>query len=184
MNKQTALIIIDVQQGFDDAFWGTRNNPNAEANIKKLLDKWRADNQPIIHVQHCSTDENSPLHPAKPGNAFKPEMQPQGDETVIQKNVNSSFIGTNLEAHLREQGIEDVVIVGLTTDHCVSTTTRMAGNFGFTVHLVADATATFDRPSFDGSRVIPADEIYEIHLSSVHNEFCIVCHATDILNPV
>lgn len=182
MGKQTALIIIDVQQGFDDAFWGTRNNPDAEKNIKSLLDKWRADNQPVIHIQHCSVEEQSPLHPSKPGVAFKPEVLPQEGEIVFQKNVNSSFIGTNLEAHLREQGIEDLVIVGLTTDHCVSTTTRMAGNFGFNVRLVADATATFDRPSFDGSRVISANEIYEIHLSSVHDEFCQVCTTADILN--
>ncbi len=182
MKKLIALLIVDVQQGLDEPCWGQRNNPNAEQQIKKLLDKWRADKQPIIHIQHCSVDVNSPLHPSKPGNAFKSDTRPQGDEVVFQKKVNSAFIGTNLQAHLRQQGINELVIVRLTTDHCVSTTVRMAGNLGFNVYLVADATATFDRPSVDGSCMIAADKIHDVHLSSLHNEFCTVCAAAEVLD--
>ncbi len=115
MKKLIALLIVDVQQGLDEPYWRQRNNPNAEQQIKKLLDKWRADKQPIIHIQHCSVDVNSPLHPSKPGNAFKSDTRPQGDEVVFQKKVNSAFIGTNLQAHLRQQGINELVIVRLTT---------------------------------------------------------------------
>ncbi len=182
MKKLIALLIVDVQQGLDEPYWGQRNNPSAEQQINKWLDKWRADKQPIIHIQHCSVDENSPLHPSKPGNAFKPETQPQGDEVVLRKKVNSAFIGTNLQAHLRQQGINELVIVGLTTDHCVSTTVRMARNLGFKVYLVADATATFDRPSVDGCRMIAADDIHDVHLSSLRHEFCSVCPAAEVMD--
>ncbi len=182
MRKQVALLIVNVQLGLDEPYWGQRNNPNAEQQIKKLLDKWRADKQLVIHIQHCSVNENSPLHPSKPGNAFKPDTQPQGDEVVFRKKVNSAFIGTHLQAYLCEQGINELVIVGLTIDHCVSTTVRMARNLGFKVHLVADATAMFDRPSVDGSRIISADEIHDVHLSSMHNEFCSVCAAAEVLD--
>ncbi|WP_246035471.1 cysteine hydrolase family protein [Dictyobacter kobayashii] len=123
-----ALLIIDVQQGFDDPYWGRRNNPQAEANIVRLLQAWRAQQWPIIHVQHQSRLTASPLHPTNPGYALKEQVQP--GETLITKQVNSAFIGTPLEELLRERQITTLVIGGLTTNHCVETTTRMAGNLG------------------------------------------------------
>lgn len=124
----TALLLIDVQQGLDEPRWGARNNPDAEQRIADLLAAWRDASWPVIHVQHLSTEPDSPLRPDRPGNAFKPEALPIEGEPVFQKNVNSAFIGTNLETHLRDRGIDSLVIAGITTDHCVSSTTRMAGN--------------------------------------------------------
>lgn len=175
-----ALLLIDVQQGFDDPYWGNRNNPDAEANMARILQRWREHALPVIHVQHLSTNPASPLHPSGPGCAFRPETQPNADEVIFQKHVNSAFIGTGLEAHLRQAGISALVIVGLTTDHCVSTTTRMAGNLGFDVQLVADATATFDRADVHGNKV-SADEIHWVHLASLHGEFCTVVTTEEIL---
>ena len=178
MNNNTALIIIDVQQGFDSPKWGTRNNLDAEKNIAQLLTLWREKQRPVIHVQHCSTESNSPLHPNQPGVEFKPEAKPLNEEPIFKKAVNSAFIGTNLEEYLRENKISDVVIVGLTTDHCVSTTTRMAGNFGFNVLLVSDATATFSKTGPDGIEY-SGDELHSIHLASLHGEFCEVVSIDD-----
>jgi len=171
INSNTALIVIDVQKGFDDPKWGERNNPNAEANILRLINLWRNEKRPVIHVQHCSVESDSPLQPGQPGVEFKPEAMPRKGEQIFQKSVNSAFIGTTLESYLRDNGIEHIVIVGLTTDHCVSTTTRMAGNLGFKVLLVADATATFNRQGPDGKEYT-AEDIFAIHLASLHREFC------------
>jgi nicotinamidase-related amidase len=174
------LLLIDVQQGFDDRRWGRRNNPDAEANIASLLAEWRRRGLPIVHVQHCSVEPNSPLRPDRSGCSFKPEAMPLAGEVQFKKSVNSAFIGTGLEAYLREQRFETLVIAGLTTDHCVSTTTRMAGNLGFRVILVSDATATFDRRGPDGT-LYSADEIHRIHLASLHGEFCVVRRTAEVM---
>ena len=169
--SNAALLIIDVQQGFDDPKWGRRNNPDAETNISSLISLWRSERRPVIHIQHCSVEPDSPLCPELPGFQFKPEVTPIEGEPVFRKTVNSAFIGTELESYLRENGIEHIVIVGLTTDHCVSTTTRMAGNLGFKALLVFDATATFDRKGPDGKEYM-AEDIHAIHIASLNGEFC------------
>ena len=174
-----ALLIIDVQQGLDNSSWGQRNNPDAEANIARLLNLWRNHHRPVIHVQHCSTNSASPLRPGQPGNAFKPEVLPISGERVFQKTVNSAFIDTGLESYLRSEQINKLVIVGLTTDHCVSTSVRMAGNLGFEVILVSDATATFERQDINGKH-ISADEMHRIHLASLSGEFCSVLSTTEV----
>ena len=176
----TALLLIDIQQGLDDAYWGARNNPDAERHIAALLAAWRHTKRPVIHVQHMSQTPNSPLRPDQPGNAFKPEAAPKSGEPVFQKTVNSAFIGTMLEAHLRDHRIDTVVIVGLTTDHCVSTTTRMAANLGFTAIVVSDATATFERTGPDGEHH-SAEQMHKLALASLHGEFATVRRTSEVL---
>lgn len=177
----TALLIIDVQQGMDDPKWGRRNNPDAETHIASLLASWRSKTRPVIHIQHCSVEPDSPLRPELPGCQFKPEVMPMESEPVFKKTVNSAFIGTGLESYLRDNGLEHIVIVGLTTDHCVSSTTRMAGNLGFKASLVSDAMATFDRKGPDGKEH-KAEDIHAIHLASLHGEFCDVITTDSIIS--
>jgi nicotinamidase-related amidase len=181
--RKTALLVIDVQKGLDHPSWGKRNNPNAEANIALLLSEWRKHGRPIVHVRHCSVEPNSPLRPELPGNEFKAEAQPLPEEKQLSKSVNSAFIGTELEQYLREQDISSLVIVGLTTDHCVSTSTRMAANLGFDVTLIADATATFDRQGHDGV-FYSADQIHNINLASLNGEFCTVRSTQAVLKEI
>ena len=102
---------------------------------------------------------------------------------MVRKNVNSGFIGTDLESQLRRKGIETLVIVGITTDHCVSTTARMAGNMGFDVYVVSDATATFNRTGPDG-KPYTAEVIHEVNLASLHNEFATVVNTENILQRI
>lgn len=178
-----ALVLIDIQQGFDDvAYWGgERNNPDAEANAAKLLAYWRQHGLPVFHVQHCSTTPGSRLAPGQPGNDFQDIVRPQAGEPVVQKNVNSSFIGTDLQQQLQARGLNTLVIAGLTTDHCVSTTTRMAGNLGFDTYLVADACATFCKKSV-GGEVFSAELIHQTALASLHGEFATVLNTEVILH--
>lgn len=175
-----ALVLIDVQQGMDSKALGVRNNPDAELNMADLLAAWRAAALPVVHVQHNSTEAGSSLRPDTVGNALKPGFEPRNGEPLFGKTVNSAFIGTGLEAHLRSANIQDLVVVGLTTDHCVSTTVRMAANLGFHVRLVGNATATFERTGVDG-RHISADEMHEVNLASLNSEFCDVVTTRDAM---
>jgi|SRR5579859_4146346 len=178
--KNAALILIDIQQGFDDnQHWGPRNNPQAEANAAKLLQAWRASGRPLFHIQHLSTTPGSPLRPGQPGCEHKQDVKPLPGEPVIGKRVNSAFIGTDLEARLRKRDISTLVIAGLTTAHCVSTTTRMAGNLGFRTLLAADACATHAQSGYDG-RLHDAETVHALALASLHGEFAEVAE-TDVL---
>jgi nicotinamidase-related amidase len=183
LSSRAALLVIDVQKGLDGPRLGTRNNPDAEQRIADLLEAWRATGRPVIHVQHMSLEPQSLLREGLPGNAIKPEAMPIAGEPVFRKNVNSAFIGTDLEDHLRANGIESLVIVGLTTDHCISSTARMAGNLGFNVTVVEDATATHERRGPDGTHY-SADLMHGAALASLHGEFATVRNAHDILSAV
>lgn len=180
LQNNAALIIIDVQKGFDNPKWGERNNLQAEENIARLLSAWRESNRPIFHIQHLSNSPDSPLNPNSPGGAIKDIVKPKENEPVIQKSVNSAFIGTNLEQLLRAGEINTLVITGLTTPHCVSTTARMAGNFGFDTYLVSDATAAFEIVGHDGKHY-SAEEIHETTLATLHGEFATVVETETVL---
>jgi nicotinamidase-related amidase len=173
IDAKAALLVIDVQQGFDDPYWGRRNNPAAEARVAALLAAWRAGHRPVLHARHMSTLPASPLRPGQRGNDFKAVAAPRPGEPVIEKRVNSCFIGSSLDEDLRRSGIGSLVLAGLTTNHCVSTTARMAGNLGYAVWVVSDATATFDRKGPD-EVLYPAELVHAMALSDLHGEFASV----------
>lgn len=181
--KPPALLLIDIQKGLDEYeyYGGNRNNLNAEENAGRLLNYWRKNNWPIFHVKHNSTSEKSPLREGKPGNEIKDIVKPMGDEPVFEKNVNSAFIGTDLENQLKNKGIKKLIIVGLTTEHCISTSTRMAANLGFETYLITDATAAFDKTGRDGKKY-PAELVHEIEMANLHGEFATVMNTDELLN--
>lgn len=177
-----ALLILDVQKGFDDPYWGNRNNPKAEENIARLQEEWRKRKGTIFYSKHLSIQPQSPLHHTnKEGTEFKEMIKPKPNETVFTKQVNSAFIGTELETYLNEQNINTVVITGLSTQHCVSTTTRMSGNLGFQTYLVSDAIAAFEITDHKGKKHA-ADTIQEVELAMLQKEFATVLTTDEIIN--
>jgi nicotinamidase-related amidase len=182
MAENTALIVVDVQRAFDEweAAGKRRNNPDAVARIVDLLAAFRAEAAPIFHIRHEGTKPTSSFLPGSTGFPVKDEARERDGEPVIVKRVNSAFIGTDLEARLRAAGISRVVICGATTNHCVETTTRMAGNFGFDTRLVRDATWTFDRIGPDGD-AHSAEDIHAMTLSNLNGEFARIVTAAQAI---
>jgi nicotinamidase-related amidase len=178
----TALIVIDVQKAFDqmEAAGAKRNNPDAVSRITELLAAFRRSGNPVIHIRHENLNPQSRFHPSQSGHEVREEAREMDGEPVLVKTVNSAFIGTDLDARLKRDGISHVVIVGATTNHCVETTTRMAGNLGYQTFLVSDATWTFDRKGLD-NRVFSAQDIHDMSLANLQDEFCQVVLAGDVV---
>jgi nicotinamidase-related amidase len=181
-SSRTALIVVDVQRAFDqwEAAGKRRNNPDAVARIAELLAAFRERHAPIFHIRHEGTRPQSSFLPDGPGYPVKDEARELTGEPVIVKRVNSAFIGTDLESRLRAAGIKTLVICGATTNHCVETTTRMAGNLGFDAHLVRDATWTFDRIGPDGDSH-SAEAIHAMTLSNLNGEFARIVTASEAI---
>jgi nicotinamidase-related amidase len=149
--ENAALVVIDVQKGFEEAgFWGPRNNPGADDNIASLIDVWQASGRPVVFTRHDSVKPESPLRPGHDGNGFKEYVEQRrgkgaGAELLVTKTVNSAFLGApDLGVWLTTQGITQIVLAGIQTNMCVETTARMGGNLGYEVVVAYDATYTFD----------------------------------------
>ncbi len=177
-----ALLVVDVQQGFDDGdYWGPRNNPACEDNIASLLAAWRQHSRPVVFVRHDSTEAGSPLRAGQAGNDFKPMVTGEPD-VLVTKHVNSCFHGTpSLDAWLRGQDLTGFVLVGITTNHCCETTARVGANLGHRVLFPLDATHTFDRRGPDGG-LVTADELARVTATNLHGEFATVLSTEQLVS--
>ncbi len=164
------LILIDLQQAIRFPYWGPRNNQGAEANIARLLAHWRKAGRRVVHVRHDSAEPASGYRPGQPGNDFLPDFVPLQGERIEPKRTNSAYIGTGLEAWLRELGAPPLVFAGVSTSNSVEATVRMAGNLGFEAFLAGDACWTFDKKLADG-RTIPAADMHAISLANIDGEY-------------
>jgi nicotinamidase-related amidase len=174
------LLLIDLQKAVDHPSWGERNNPQAEANVARLLAHWRDKGWPVWHVRHDSIEANSHYRPGQPGHGFKPDAMPLPGEPVIAKTTNSAFIGTGLEERLRAAGHTSLMIAGVITNNSVEATVRMAGNLGFDTFLVGDACFTFDRKDWNGV-MRSAEDVHALSLANLDGEYCKVIGTGDAL---
>lgn len=172
---RSALIIVDLQLGFDDPRWGRRNNPACEANIARLLAHWRRHEQPVVFVRHDSTESESPLRPGTAGNQLRPQLTGSPD-LLVTKSVHSAFHGSpDLEAWLHRHGADEVVVTGVQTNMCRETTARLASDLGFSMTFALDATHTFDLPG------ISADELARATAATLAADFGRVALTSELL---
>jgi nicotinamidase-related amidase len=180
----SALLVIDVQQGVDDLVYyggpnGRRNNPTAEQNMLELIAAWRDHGLPIFFSLHDSREQGSPLKLSLPTGASKPGFEPDPSDGIVTKDVNGAFIGTDLEIQLRRAGIRRLAIVGFFTNMCVETTTRQAGNLGFDTYLGHDGCAATNRIGPDDVDRDP-ELVHDMAVANLHGEFCTAVATTDL----
>lgn len=180
MHTAPALIIIDMQQGMSRPEAGPRNNPQAEANIAQLLHAWRQAGAPLVHVRHISRTPGSPFWPGQPGVEFQPALAPLASEHVMEKNVPDAFAHSGLERWLRVRGIEQLLIVGVSTNNSVEATARSAGNLGFRTLVAADACFAFDKADYAGTPR-SADEVHAMALANLDGEYAHIVQSADML---
>lgn len=178
--NQAVLLPIDMQQAFDGPAWPRRWNPNVDQNGLALLRRWREAGRPIIHVRHDSVQEGSSLAPGSDGNRFRPGFDPQHNEQLVTKSVNSAFIGTDLDLRLKRLGARHVVAFGISTDMCVSTTIRTGANMGWDMILADDASDCFELPDGKGG-TISAEAVQAAHVATLGFEFCRVMPTLGLL---
>jgi nicotinamidase-related amidase len=133
-----------------------------------------------VHVRHLSREPASTFRPGQPGADFKPATAPRAGEPVVVKHTPSAFAATGLAALLVERHARALVVVGFITNNSVETTVRVAATEGFSVTVVEDATATFDRRDL-GGRLWRAEEVHALSLSSMSGEYARVCKTADLL---
>lgn len=169
--SRAVLLPVDMQRAFDGPPWPRRWNRQVDSNGQALLAAWRSAGRPIIHVRHDSVQPGSTLAPGNPGNTFRPGFEPRPGEPVVAKSVNSAFIGTDLDLRLRRLGATSIIVFGISTDMCVSTTIRTGANMGWDMVLVPDACDCFDLPDGNGG-TIAAEEVQRAHVATLAFEFC------------
>jgi len=180
MERQAALIIIDMQQGMRFDTLLPRNNPDAEEHLARLLGAWRASGQPVVLVRHISRSPTSVFAPGQPGVEFQQRFLPLAHEHVVEKNVPDVFINTGLERWLHTRGLRRVVIAGVSTNNSVEASARTAGNLGFDTVVVADACFAFEKTDFGGT-LRSADEVHLMALANLDGEYAQVRMTQQVL---
>jgi nicotinamidase-related amidase len=177
-----ALVIIDVQKGIDQGnHWGgNRNNPEAEGNIKLLLNLWRQKQFPIVIVRHDSLEKTSPFYPGQEGNVLKEFVRPIDGELLIAKSTPNAFIKTDLEGVLRTRGIDTVYVAGFVTNNSVEATVRMSAALGFRTTVISDATACFNKRGADGT-IYASELIHQVSLANLAGEYAEIETTTGII---
>jgi nicotinamidase-related amidase len=183
MNK-SALLIIDVQ---NDYFLGGKmalHEPEqALEKITELLQYYRQQQWPVIHIQHEMYDRpNRPAAfflPNTEGQQLHPAVLPAENETLLIKHFPSSFAGTGLLEVLQQQQVKQLVICGMMTHMCVDTTTRAAFDLGFDVQVAIDATAT--RALAFGNETVTADQVKTTVAAALHGSFAQVLNTNELL---
>ena len=168
--KKEALIIIDVQ---NDYFPGGAcelcNAYEAEKKIQSLIKESRAQNRPVVYIQHINPPEETFFLEGTHGCEISERIKPLPGDKIIVKYLPNSFHKTELDSYLKENGITKLIVCGMMTHMCVDTTVRAAMDYGYEVELVADGCATMDLEI--SGEIISAQIVQKTFLASLKDVF-------------
>lgn len=169
------LILVDLQQDyFPGGNMALFEIERAVSNARRLLDAFRTENAPVIHVRHLATRPAAGFFlPGTPGAEIHPLVAPADGEEVVVKHYPNSFRETALLDSLNARGVRDMVICGAMSHMCIDATVRAAFDLGFHCVVAEDACATRDL-IFNGQLVRAADvhASFMAALSAVYAKIC------------
>ena len=183
MDRNTALLVVDMQMEMTNVTEAgrPRANPDAELKVAELISAFRSADLPVCHVMHDDPRPESKFRRDLDSGQPMPCALPVEGEPVFWKTGSSGFVGTDLEQHLNEIGITRLVIVGGVAAFCVNSTARSAANLGFKVLVPEDALIAFALPSRTGGD-IEAKVALEVTLSALHAGFGKVLPSSEVLS--
>jgi len=176
---KTALLLIDIQNDyFDKGTMTLAGADKAAANARSVLDRFRSDKLPVIHIQHVATKPTATFfQPGTNGAEIHTAVKPLAGEKVIVKHYPNSFRETELLDYLKSIAITDLVICGMMTHMCVDTTVRAAKDLGFNLVLIGDACAT--RNLEINGETVNASDVQKSFLAAINRSFATVITAKE-----
>jgi len=178
---KTALLLIDIQNDYFEGGTMTLVGAlEASENAALLLERFRKQNLPVIHIQHIATKPGATFFlPDTVGAEIHKNVQPESNEKVIIKHFPNSFRETELLSYLNANDISDLVIGGMMTHMCIDATTRAAKDLGYTCTLIGDACATRNL-EIHGEKVQAAD-VHNAFLAALNSTYASVIDTHDYL---
>ncbi|RPH24191.1 isochorismatase family protein [Buttiauxella warmboldiae] len=141
----TALLVIDMQNFVTDRInRGVEMFPhNAIDNMRAILEIFRKNISPVIHIRHHSTEEGSLLHHSSPLAQPVKEFEEKYGEPVFVKNTSSAFSSTGLLTYLKDHQLSACVVIGAVAGFCVTSTVRAGADAGLNMTVIQDAVISF-----------------------------------------
>ncbi|MCG6873767.1 MAG: isochorismatase family protein [Betaproteobacteria bacterium] len=177
----TALLLIDFQKEY---YSGALPLPDGEAaarNAAQLVDWADRVGVQVVHVHHVAPSAKAPLFtPGTDRVAPHGLVTPRPGHQCITKTLPSSFVNTNLDATLKEKGIDTLIVTGLMTHMCVDSTARDAVSLGYKTIVAGDACATRDLPERGIGAAIPHREIHRASLTALADRFADVLASAEV----
>lgn len=173
------LILIDLQNEYVAGPIALPDANAAIASAAKLLERARSSGASIFHIAHKGRSGGLFDRAADRG-AIVTALAPQAGEPVVEKELPNAFAGTDLQARLAATGRKNIILAGLMTHMCVSSTARAALDLGFRITIDADSCATRDLPDGRGG-TIEAATIHEVALAELSDRFAIIARDPDAL---
>ncbi len=176
----TPLVILDVQDAIDQPIWKGKNNPGYLAVIQRLLAHWRQNDWPVLHIKHDEPTPTSSYHTHGPWNGIKKEVAPVAGETIISKQHNCAFIGTELDAVLKNIQTDHLVLTGVVIHNSMDATVRAGKALGYTIILPSDATTAVPVVGLDG-KSWDAATVHDLTLAILGGDYAEVTTSEDVI---
>ncbi|MFD2263038.1 cysteine hydrolase family protein [Lacibacterium aquatile] len=152
-NKQSALILVDLQRALFEGPVPPHEGARLMVNIHDLIEGARRSKAPVIFVQHCSPEGTACAKGSK-GWELIDDFAPQAGDMLLQKTRPSIFQGTGLQKQLDQMQIGRVILAGMKTEYCIDTSCRAAADLGYKVVLAGDAHTTMDSQALSAAAII------------------------------